>query len=140
MLLQILFFPFTFSRRSSGRSNSADFLPNGNEIVTRWNNAVRIWDANSGRELRTLRHENWQTVALSPDGKKMITLTQNPADRLRDEFVKIFDAVSGKELHTLKGHTDWVSSAAFFPDGTLSQRERGRCLGVLTKTGYALMN
>jgi WD40 repeat protein len=31
--------------------------------------------------------------------------------------VRIWDARTGRLLHTLKGHNDWVRSAAFSPDG-----------------------
>ena len=31
--------------------------------------------------------------------------------------MKVWDAATGQELLTLKGHTDWVRSVAFSPDG-----------------------
>ena len=34
-----------------------------------------------------------------------------------DETARIWDADSGAPLDTLRGHGDWVSSAAFSPDG-----------------------
>ena len=33
--------------------------------------------------------------------------------------VELWEAKSGKKLHTLNGHSDWVRSIAFSPDGTL---------------------
>ena len=34
-----------------------------------------------------------------------------------DKTAKIWDASTGEEILTLKGHTDWVNSADFSPDG-----------------------
>ena len=34
-----------------------------------------------------------------------------------DNIVKVWDAQTGQESLTLKGHTGWVSSVAFSPDG-----------------------
>jgi hypothetical protein len=34
-----------------------------------------------------------------------------------DNTIKLWDVASGRELRTLKGHTDWVYSVAFSPDG-----------------------
>ena len=31
----------------------------------------------------------------------------------------MWDVATGAELHTLVGHTDWVNSAVFSPDGKL---------------------
>jgi WD40 repeat protein len=50
------------------------------------------------------------SVALSPDGKKIVTGGG-------DETARIWDAETQKELHVLKGHRDAVASVAFSPDG-----------------------
>ena len=34
-----------------------------------------------------------------------------------DQTARIWDAATGQELRTLSGHTDWVNSAAYSPDG-----------------------
>jgi WD40 repeat protein len=73
---------------------------------------IKIWDAESGQELRTLKgHKNWVTsVAISPDGQRIISGSW-------DETVKIWDAESGKELRTLRGHTSGIESISVSPDG-----------------------
>jgi WD40 repeat protein len=38
---------------------------------------------------------------------------------VRDNTIRLWDAASGALLRTLEGHTDWVNSVAFSPDGRL---------------------
>ena len=73
---------------------------------------VRIWDASSGKLLRTLEgHTSLvQSVGWSPDGKAL-------ASGSSDDTVRIWGAPSGKLLRTLKGHTDYVRSVGWSPNG-----------------------
>src|SRR5262249_24427123 len=60
-----------------------------------------VWDAASGRELRTLQSPHtglvW-AVAVTPDGQRVLTGSQEGRAR-------VWDAASGQELLTLNGHT-----------------------------------
>jgi WD40 repeat protein len=49
-------------------------------------------------------------VSYSPDGQRILTGSQ-------DQTAKLWDAASGIELLTLKGHSGWIISAAFSPNG-----------------------
>ena len=64
---------------------------------------VRLWDAATGKELKTLSGHTAEVSALaySPDGKVI-------ASGSRDKTVRLWDAATGKELKTLSGHTDSV--------------------------------
>jgi WD domain, G-beta repeat len=57
-----------------------------------------------------LRHTHWvQCVAYSPDGKKLVTCSQ-------DGSVKLWDAETRRELRSYTGHTDAVRAVAIAPD------------------------
>lgn len=73
---------------------------------------IVLWDAATGRELRTLRGHTFYvyTVAFSPDGALL-------ASGSRDETARVWDAATGEELAILEGGTGWVLSVAFSPDG-----------------------
>jgi WD40 repeat protein len=74
---------------------------------------VKIWDARTGDELRTLpAHERqiW-ALAFSPDGGRLATGSQE------DRGVKVWDVSTGELLHTLSGHTDRIEGLVFSPDG-----------------------
>lgn len=75
-------------------------------------NTVRLWDAATGREIRTFGgHDPWVTsVALSPDGK---TIASAGADRA----IRLSDVATGRQTRLLKGHGGVVSCLAFSPDG-----------------------
>ena len=64
------------------------------------------------RERLVLGHEAAVTsAAFSPDGKRIVTASE-------DKTARIWDAATGKPIgEPLKGHEDAVMSAAFSPDG-----------------------
>ncbi|KAH8822239.1 WD40-repeat-containing domain protein [Flagelloscypha sp. PMI_526] len=77
-------------------------------------NAVRIWDAESGKQLRQLdgHVQEVTAVAFSPDANCVVSGSY-------DGTVCIWNAESGKMLQQLEGHTRAVTSVAFSFDGKL---------------------
>lgn len=76
------------------------------------NKTVKMWDATTGKELRTFRgHESGvYSVTFSPDGARV-------ASASGDKTIKLWDAATGVELATLSGHKSGVSIVSFGPDG-----------------------
>ena len=71
---------------------------------------IKLWDARTGQELRTLRDTNWVTsVAFAADGQVLASASW--------DTVKLWDARTGKVVRTLRGHTADVTSVAFAADG-----------------------
>jgi len=125
--------------RSSGTNLSFVVSQDGNRIamVSRdatdrlRNELVRIWDVESGRELRILKgFTDWVDFAtFSPDGGKIATRDSN--------ITRIWDVNSGQELHNLGG----VRFVAFSPDGKKMITEHDRVLQIWdTDSGQVLQD
>lgn len=100
-----------------GQIESIAFSPNGRRIITGSNgpHIAKVWDAENGRELFTLKGYNYtlatMSVAFSPNGRRIVT--GNPPEAM----ATVWDADDGSELFTLEGHTGKVMSVAFALDG-----------------------
>jgi WD40 repeat protein/serine/threonine protein kinase len=98
-----------------GPSVNIAFSPDGKRLATGGEeNTVKIWDVQTGNDLRTLEGHNGDvyTVAFSPDDEGRWI-----ASGSEDSTVRIWDSRTGKLIHTFRGHTGLVSSLAFSPDG-----------------------
>ncbi|KAH8810256.1 hypothetical protein DL96DRAFT_1821733 [Flagelloscypha sp. PMI_526] len=117
-LPQVLFRKVDNSRNTKlimnvgSRVQSVAFSPDGKCVVSGSNdNSVRIWDAESGYQIRKLNGHgsSVESVAFSPDGKRVVSGSL-------DNSVRIWDAESGQQLYQLDGHEQSVNSVAFSPN------------------------
>jgi WD40 repeat protein/serine/threonine protein kinase len=102
---------------------SAAFSPDGTRAVTAsLDRTAKVWDVRTGAELLTLKgHTKFVTrAAFSPDGTRVVTGSHDQTARVWEVPSARPEGVgqTGKEVLTLKGHTEWIMSAAYSPDGT----------------------
>ena len=94
------------------------FSPNGKMIASRHNErmegSIRLWDADTGKLLRTLSGHTGIVygMAFSPNGNII-------ASGGNDKTVRLWDVDTGKLLRTLSGHTERVCGMAFSPNGNI---------------------
>jgi WD40 repeat protein len=92
---------------------SVSYSPDGRQIVSgSWDNAIRVWDAQSGAELAVLRgHASpVYSVSYSPDSRQI-------ASGSSDHTLRLWDALRATELAVFRGHTSTICSVSYSPDG-----------------------
>ena len=110
--LQAVEVPFIELKGHTAWVHSAVFSPDGKKVfTTSQDDTFRIWDAETGEELRQLGARGdllRSTVSFSPDMTKMVTA---------DRTVRIVDVESGKVQQTLR-NSGSAMNPFFSPDGT----------------------
>ena len=100
-----------FRRGNESYVISVAFSPDGQRVAScsHDDNTVRIWDANNGKQLLSLKGhtDSVQSVTFSTDGKRI-------ASGSMDNTVRIWDAHTGELVKgSLKAHTNTVRSVSF---------------------------
>src|SRR5205823_176501 len=104
--------------RPGGNLHASDlaFSPDGRWLATPGEEKdIKIWDAATGKELRTLNKGHKDLVvrlAFSPDGRRLASTSE-------DKTVKVWDTTTWTVEVTFAEHTQSVHGVAFSPDGHL---------------------
>jgi len=89
--------------------SSVAFSPDGRQVLSLDGAIVKLWDAATGREIRTFV-AGTGPAAFSPDGRSVVSLD--------GATVKLWDVATGREIRTfVAGHTDDIRSVALSSDG-----------------------
>jgi WD40 repeat protein len=101
---------------------SALLSPDGRYLATAEYRVVKVWDAATGEEVCAIRGHvltgsDLETLAFSPDGKRLALATGIPNHPDEPGEVTIWDVLTGQQVFTLRGHLARVYSLAFSPDG-----------------------
>jgi hypothetical protein len=99
-----------------GQVEGVAFSPEGKYIAScaTFENTVKLWHADTGEQLRTLRlgdasPNQLRWVAFSPDGTRIAAASANRVTVLLVE--------TGEEVLTLEGHAARVTAVVYSPDG-----------------------
>jgi WD40 repeat protein len=98
---------------SGGIVWSVSYSPDATRIAGVWDRTVKVWDADSGVNLLTLRGHTGKVRAVTwnSNGTRLASASE-------DRTVKVWDAHTGAELLALRGHTAGVHSVSYSPDDT----------------------
>ncbi|MBN3960366.1 hypothetical protein [Nostoc sp. NMS8] len=92
--------------------NAVAIAPDGKTAVSAsWDNTLKQWDLQTGKEISTLTGHNGYVlaVAIAPDGKTAVSASY-------DNTLKQWDLQTGKEISTFIGDSP-IICCAFSPDG-----------------------
>ena len=84
---------------------------------------LKVWDAQTGQEILTLKVRTGGAVAFSPDGKRLASSSHL---RPGSSEIKVWDAQTGQELLTFEGNAADVIQCGLQPGRQTPDFEFGR--------------
>ena len=88
---------------------------------------ARLVDVRTGRVLRAYRHPGVESVAISADGRRVVTGGA-------DQRLLVWSGQSGRRIHTLREQLGHPTQVSFSPDGTLVASSSTDGLGRIWRT------
>jgi WD40 repeat protein/uncharacterized caspase-like protein len=86
------------------------FSPDGGHALANGENGLDDWNVDSGQLVRTLKPKIGPLIAISPDGKRLLS-----GGWLRN--LQLLDTASGQQTHSFEGRSVSISAVAASPDG-----------------------
>ena len=132
---------------ANGNVVSTTFSPDRRQVFTWSGGRARVWDVESGEEIRAIEAQEIYRVVFSPDGSRLlgrglhgvarlwdaesgkvirefqansVAFSHDGKQGLSDDYDKtteLWDAESGKVIRAFRGHPDVVHAVALSPDG-----------------------
>jgi serine/threonine protein kinase len=136
MVHSVAFSPISLNSSYQGQSGKSAGSTDLNSRIlasASWDNTIRLWDVNTGKEIRTLTgHSNWvNSVAFSRDGKLLLSGSA-------DCTIKLWQVQTGIEIQSFIGHSDSVSSVAYSPRTTTTTNSQDRHLLASGSNDYSI--
>jgi WD40 repeat protein len=99
--------------RHGSRIMALAFSPNGRNLAAGGGgDPVRLWDADTGKEIRTLKDTWVQAMAFTPRGSVLATAGAF-------KTIRLWEVANGKEGMKLDGHGAAIKAMVLSPDGSM---------------------
>jgi WD40 repeat protein len=106
----------------TGRDDQLAFSPDGRFALYASGNALTLREVANGKTLRrfTGHATAFNSAVFSPDGRFVLSGGCEETDAhssCTKGSLKLWEAATGRKLQSFSGHTNWVNSVTFSPDG-----------------------
>src|SRR5262249_55161944 len=95
---------------------SVAFSPDDRWVLT-GGGRPRLWEADTGRELRRFGALGCTVAGVFPRGRFVLAGRATAPRQVRDTKAGLWNTLTGKEVRGFEGHDKWVQSVAFSADG-----------------------
>lgn len=101
-------------------ANTIAFSPDGKTLAIRNADQIALWDFQARKKVGSIERGN--SIAFSPDSKILAVsyaVWNSNNGKYQDNVIKLWDIQRQELLGILKGHTDYIYTITFTPDGKI---------------------